>query len=431
LASTTLADTEIKPRLTESEILELAGRLREPAELTTLRWHALSRYLQAPMPDAVQHLWRYTDAASLLPNGELVIGGPVVSDAHPSLPAGGAAVTLQACAPPHVTLSPEAKQAGVQALPLAEAGRDLVRLGQLVGADHGLFEAINAAVWSAGALVHVPRRARLTGPIHVLVPAIAATTLPRLLVVVDEQAEVTIIEEHTAGSSGSHVIGVSEVFLAAGAQLRYVLLQRWEPGVIGHLTLRAELQRDANLVTTLACFGGLRAKWDVGTRLVGPAAQSEMVGVVVGEGRQHLDMHTVQDHRVGHTWSNLDFKVALTGRARSVYTGQIRIEPHAAGSEAYQENRNLLLSDGCRADTIPELEILTDDVRCTHGATVAPVDPEHVFYLQSRGIPYDEALHVLVRGFLETTIRRIPQGLRDQIDVIVEDRLRHLRRTQR
>jgi Fe-S cluster assembly protein SufD len=138
-----------------------------------------------------------------------------------------------------------------------------------------------------------------------------------------------------------------------------------------------------------------------------------------------MDHHTVHSHRSGRTWSNIDFKVALTGYARSAYTGVIRIDEEAGATEAYQENRNLLLSETCRADTIPELEILTDDVQCTHGATVAPLDEEMVFYLESRGIPREQAERLIVRGFLEKTLSRVPEAVRPQVVEVVEERLSH------
>jgi Fe-S cluster assembly protein SufD len=164
----------------------------------------------------------------------------------------------------------------------------------------------------------------------------------------------------------------------------------------------------------------------VGAVLDGEGSRSEMVGVTLSEGRQHLDHHTLHEHRAGRTFSNLDFRAAVAGRARSTYTGLIRIDTGAPGSEAYQQNRNLLLSPRAHADTIPELEILTDEVSCSHGATVAPVDPEHVFYLQSRGIPAAEALRLVVRGFLEETLQRVPQNLRPALEELVAGRLQRL-----
>jgi Fe-S cluster assembly protein SufD len=219
------------------------------------------------------------------------------------------------------------------------------------------------------------------------------------------------------------VIGVSEALVGPNANLRHVLVERWGPAVAGHLTQRGLVERDAHYVAATATFGGRTAKLDLGGILAGPGARSELVGVTLGEKRQHLDHHTVHDHRAGHTWSNIDFKVALTGRARSAYTGLIRIEAGAPQSEAYQENRNLLLSPRCRADAIPELEILTDDVSCSHGATVAPVDPEQLFYLQSRGVAPDAALRLIVRGFLETTLAQLPESLRPALEELVTARL--------
>jgi Fe-S cluster assembly protein SufD len=134
----------------------------------------------------------------------------------------------------------------------------------------------------------------------------------------------------------------------------------------------------------------------------------------------------VHRHTSGHTWSNIDFKAAVTDRARSAYTGLIRIERDAGASEAFQENRNLLLSERARADTIPELEILTDDVSCSHGATAAPVDPEQLFYLQSRGLTAREALRQVVRGFVEPTLALMPEGLRAEIEKLIEARLQRI-----
>ena len=136
-----------------------------------------------------------------------------------------------------------------------------------------------------------------------------------------------------------------------------------------------------------------------------------------------MDHHTEHLHEAGKTHSNLDFKVALTGAARSAYTGMIRIARHAGGSEAYQENRNLLLSEDARAESIPELEILTDDVRCSHGATVAPLDDEQLFYLKSRGLPHSQAMRLIVYGFLDQTLQRLPEATRERIEALVAHRL--------
>jgi Fe-S cluster assembly protein SufD len=165
---------------------------------------------------------------------------------------------------------------------------------------------------------------------------------------------------------------------------------------------------------------------DVGAILTGQGARSELNGLVIGDGRQHFDHHTVHDHRARHTWSNIDFKTALFKKSRSAYTGLIRIDEQSAGSEAYQENRNLLLSRKARADTIPELEILTDDVQCTHGATVAPVDDEQIFYLSSRGVPSSDAVRLIVEGFLKSTLESIPALLREITEPMISARFEEI-----
>jgi Fe-S cluster assembly protein SufD len=325
-----------------------------------------------------------------------------------------------------LTLNEPAAAAGILLQPLAEADAAWSTLGRAVPAQHGFFEALNAAAWSSGLWVKIPRRTTLASPLRILVPATGGAILPRLLVVVEEGAKATVVEEHCGGGQEASVVGVSELHLAAGARLQYTLLQNWDTSVRGHLTVRAVLARDADFFAAQASFGGAATKVDLGAVLTGPGARSEVAGVVLGQGRQHFDHHTAHVHQAPHTWSNLDFKVALAGRARSAYTGLIRIDTSAPHSEAYQENRNLMLSDRCRADTIPELEILTDEVGCSHGATVAPVDPGHLFYLQSRGISASQALRLVVSGFLETTLRRLPAGLRQELEPLVASRLARL-----
>jgi Fe-S cluster assembly protein SufD len=222
------------------------------------------------------------------------------------------------------------------------------------------------------------------------------------------------------------VVGVTEMLVGANAGVRHVLVQHWEDGVAGHMTQRAVIDRDARFLSATAGLGGSVTKVDLGGILAGPGARSELVGVALAEKRQHMDHHTVHRHTSGHAWSNIDFKAAVTDRARSSYTGLIRIDEKAPVSEAYQENRNLLLSERARVDTIPELEILTDDVSCSHGATATPLDREQIFYLQSRGLSATEAVRVVVRGFVEPTFKLIPEGLREELETLVEARIARL-----
>jgi len=396
--------------------------------VTAWRWDALDSYMEQPLPDRAVHLWRYSDPRRLLPQS--LLETPLGPDASAAieLPEKDPAVLLLPGRPPQ--LNDAARRLAIEIVPLAEMPAVSEQLGDAVPFGHGMFEALNGAVWNCGLAVRIPGGVRLERPLRLIQPAVSEANLPRILVLAGEGCEATVVEEFCGGDndvdSETHVVGVTELKLAPGANLRHVILQNWPDGVAGHLTSRAQIDSDASLFTVIASFGGAMTKLDTGAVLVGRGARSELVGVVLGEGEQHFDHHTLHEHRAPETFSNLDFKVAVTGRSRSVYTGLIRIDERAPDSEAFQENRNLMLSSTARVDTIPELEILTDEVSCSHGATAAPVDDEQMFYLRSRGIGETEALRLIVGGFLKGTLRRIPASLWPTIETLVDDRLTRL-----
>lgn len=415
----------------------------EPDWLSDLRDKAWAAYEAAPLPDRVAHLWRYTAPEQFVPSADAfgvrrsekanaLRGWPVpLAAAWERGEISGAAA---ACGSRVIRtgIRGEAVKGGVILGDLHEAASrhpDRVRphLGSAVGPDFGKFEALNAAVWEGGLFLCVPRGVALTAPIHLLrdLGTGAGHPAPRLLVVVEEGAEVTVIDEYAGGGAPDGGRGgvagapqanaVVEIVAQPSARVRYVLAQNLDRTVIAHFTQRARVERDAHFLLAQAALGAAVSKADSGAVLAGRGAEVLLLGVAVGDGRQHFDHHTVHDHQAGHSRSNLDFKVVLRDRARSVYTGLIRIAHGAANSEAYQENRNLLLSDGCKVESIPELEILTDEVMCTHGATMGPIDPEHVFYLMARGVPRDDAVRLIVSGFIEPTLARMPEDLRGRV----------------
>jgi len=408
----------------EAFVRSLSGRLEEPAPLLSKRLEALRILRQLPPPDRSAHLWRYTSPGKLLPPGPPEVADPGAGLVEaPSVPDGGAVVVVAAGRAPRITISDAAAAAGLEILPVAASATAVALLGRGVPSAHGVLEALNAAGWTSALLVRVPRNAVIPGAVHVVTLAGPGWSAPRLVVEAGMSAVLTLVEDHRGGGEGAYISAVTETSLHPGANVRHVLLQRLDTGTVAHATTRTAVARDASLTTVLASFGGSLVKMDVGAILEGPGAASEIVGFVLGEGSQHMDHHTVHEHMAPNTRSNIDFKVALTGHARSAYTGIIRIDTGAPGSEAYQENRNLLLSERCRADTIPELEIMTDDVSCSHGATVAPLDPEQVFYLQSRGIPGAEAQRLIVRGFVDPALSRMPPGLREPLEAIIAQRI--------
>jgi Fe-S cluster assembly protein SufD len=422
LAEVALKSIEEKLSLSSGLVEEISQVRRELSAAHSWRQRASQIYQETEMPDRVRHLWRYTDPNLFSLGNFSLPAKPGSLNQFDGLPPDEPAILLAGPVP-------EVNAAAAATVSLGTLGQnpeDMNFLGTLIGPQHGLFEALNGAAWTTGLVVRLKRGQVLSKPLRLVIPAGEVVHLPRVLILAEEGAEATIIEDHNQGNGKGRVVAVSEVFMGPGARVRHVLLQRWSAGVHGHLTFRARLGPDSHLFSVFASLGGAVSKLDLGAELAGSGAESQIVGVALGEGRQHFDHHTEHRHLRGHTLSNLDFKVALAGRSRSAYTGLIRIEEGAPHSEAYQENRNLLLSKKCRADTIPELEILTDEVQCTHGATASPVDPEQVFYIRSRGPDFQETLRLIVRGFLEGTLSRIPSTLRPEIEQLVTQRLSRL-----
>ena len=413
---------EAAPTLALEHIEALSRAAGEDGGILAIRREAHARLTPLALPNRANHLWRYTNPARFLPDGDPTAQAP--ADVAPTwrldeslsvaaLLAGGALRVVETGADAH--------NAGVVVEDLHRAAAGGL-LGTVVPAAHGFLEAINTAAWRGGVLVHVPAGVSLEQPIRLRLVA-GGMSLPRVFVLAGEDSSFEIIEGHVGGDGATRVIGVTEIVVGAHADVRYGLVQRWETGVTGHLTARATVGAGARFQMSLASFGGTEFKADVGAVLAGVGAEVETFGVAMGGDSQHFDHHTEHIHEAGKTRSNLDFKVALTGSARSAYTGMIRIAPGAAGAEAYQENRNLLLSGQARAESIPELEILTDDVRCSHGATVSPIDPEQLFYLESRGLAPMQAARVIVYGFLDQTLGRLPQTTRERIQALVAARL--------
>jgi Fe-S cluster assembly protein SufD len=302
-----------------------------------------------------------------------------------------------------------------------------------VGKTMGKFEALNAALWNDGIFVFIPDNTTVSAPVHLLREAgrSGSAFFPRLLVVGGKNSEMTLIDEYAGGSDDiddgrTYINGAVEIFGGQDSRLRYVALQRQGLGTDAYISHRANIERGAQMLTVPLLFGGNTTKQNFGVVLNGQGANSRLYGLLFASGRQHYDNHTLHEHTAGNTMSDIDFKVVLRDRAVSAYTGLIRIEQDARTCEAYQENRNLMLNEGPKAETIPELEILNEDVKCSHGATIGPLDPESVFYLTSRGIKTDQAVRMIVGGFAESTLRMIPEDLRHRISDYVATRLEGL-----
>ncbi len=302
-------------------------------------------------------------------------------------------------------------------------------LYHLINSQTGKFEAMNGALWQDGIFIYVPKGVTLEQPIHLLREAgqAGSAQFPRLLVVVGENADVTIVDEYGGGSvSGDGIAysnGVVEIFGQQDSRVQVCLPAAPDD--------RHELLSDApgadragaQMLTIPLAFGAALSKQNFGVMMNGAGAHSKMFGLLFGAGHQHFDNHTLHHHASGNTTSNIDFKVVLKDKTMSAYTGLIRIDRHARNCQAYQENRNLLLTPGTKAETIPELEILNEDVSCTHGATVGPIDPMSIFYLKSRGIEERDAIRMVVGGFVEKTLTQLPEDIQERIRQSVAERL--------
>lgn len=410
------------------EALAAAG----PDWLAERRGEAWQAHASLPLPDRAQHRWRYTDPAKLLPGERVLLPAPVFEDA---LGAGETVGADVATTGGLIALSEEARRAGVVLGSLAELAvrrPETIRalLGRIVPASETPFTALNAALWNEGLYLEIPPGLHVPHFVHLVrrFPA-SGLALPRLLVLLREGAQATIVDESLGenGDSGDLLVHRTiEIALERGASLRWIGVQDLPAGTTGASVLRAHLEAEAALVTQLASFGGALVKADVAAEMEGRGAHSEVQGLVFGVGRQAFDLHTIQRHDGPDTTSNLSVRVALRGRARSAFTGMLSIAHDAVRSQAYQENRNLLLSKTANAVSIPELEILTDEVQASHGATVGPIDEEQLHYLQTRGLRRTEAESMIVAGFFEPLLAKIPDEiLREQLRQRIEARLEH------
>jgi Fe-S cluster assembly protein SufD len=291
-------------------------------------------------------------------------------------------------------------------------------LGSLVRADEWKFVALNSALWSGGKLVQVPRGAASDEPVSITLSELAdgGAAFPRVLIVVEPQAQVRIVDD-SASSAGGFVSAVAEIVVGDGAKVEYYDINRWGDDVYNFKTVRAVLGRDAEFTALAAGIGSKLTKQRIDVEMPEPGATTKLLGVTFGSGKQHFDYNTLQNHHGHHTISDLQFKSALTDEASLVWYGVTRINHGASASEANQTSRNLLLSEKAKASPIPILEIDAYDVaKCSHGATAGPVEETEAFYLESRGIPHDVAEHMLVEGFFADVIERIPDAsLRERV----------------
>jgi Fe-S cluster assembly protein SufD len=300
-------------------------------------------------------------------------------------------------------------------------------LGTVVS-DQDLFIARNESSFRGGAFVYVPPGVALERPI--LLSAIQATSQTELdrrtLIVIDEDAQAEVWEQYLSATDDLDGVfnTVTELVVGDNARLRYVCGQSLSERSWIFGAQRAEVGRDARLDWVALGFGSARGRVRMQTRLGGEGAEARVTGAYATHGRQHLDFDTTQEHAAPNTTSDLAFRGVLQGRSTAVWKGNIIVDPGAQKTDAFQESRNLLISKRAHADAIPGLEIQANDVRCTHAAAVAQVDPEQLFYLRSHGLGEEVAKRLVIEGFLAALVERFEQGpVREQLAEALERRL--------
>jgi Fe-S cluster assembly protein SufD len=405
---------------TRDQVEILATRRDEPGWLREQRLASQGVWESTPMPDTRPEEWRYTPIRDMLKLDGLGLADeskPVTEfDALPEAvrarlrePAETAGRIAQIDASvAYRELADDLARQGVifTSLDLAvrEHGELVQRhLGTAVSGEEGKFAALSTAFWTGGTFLYVPRNVRIEAPFRVMrwLSREGSSVFGRTLVIAEEGADVTLMEEFSSPDFGAQTLSVGGVELVAdeGAKVHYVALQRWGAGVMHLTTDRLVAGRDSTITTLNLSLGSTVTRADIQCKLQKPGAHVDMLGLYIAEGDQHIDHETLQDHIAPHASSNLLFKGALRDRGRSVFRGLIRVHEGAQRTDAYQTNRNLILSPDARADSLPNLEIAADDVRCSHAATVGQLDEEEIFYLLSRGIPKKEAMRLVVFGF--------------------------------
>jgi Fe-S cluster assembly protein SufD len=376
----------------------------EPTWLSERRQRGASLIETLPLPDARSKGWEFTDLASLdLPSYTGADAAVEVSGGE-----GATVISLAEALDTHGELLEE-------------------RLGSLVSIEDP-FVARNEAEWRDGVLVHVPRGVKLSEPVRIEIPIAqdAAAINWRTLIVLEEGAEAEVWEHWSSPDDEVDALLNSVVELSVGqaATLRYVNTQDISEKAWIFATQRAQVERDGRLDWAALGFGSARGKVRMETKLAGPGSEARVTGGYAGGPGQHLDYDTTQEHAAPNTNSDLAFRGVLAKGATAVWRGMIKVDPGAQGTDAFQESRNLLLSPEAHADAIPGLEILADDVRCTHAAAIAQVDKEQLFYLTSRGLDEAGAKSLVIEGFLEALVERLAEGpVRDEISAALETRL--------
>lgn len=397
--------------------LDAPPALPGPDWLQARRATSAGHLAAAELPTTDEEVWRYSRI------GELDLGAVAPVEEGPAADAVAAARAHADLVAPErsglvivvdghlgaVDLAPEAVTAGVQAGRAGEVANAEAVLGAVAGAPTDYFGALSDARAPEPVVIDVPRGATLAHPLVVVhrTEREGGLSLPRLAVRAGENSEVTVVDLQVSSDVAAVSVPVVELDAAPSSRLTYLAVQDLGRRVWQLATQESRVGAQARLVAATAAFGGEYARLRSNCALAGRGATGDLLAAYFGDGDQTLDFRTFQDHVAPDTTSNLLFKGAVGGHSRSVYTGLIRVRPDARGTNAFQTNRNVKLSEHAWAESVPNLEIENNDVRCSHASTVGPIDEQQRFYLESRGVPTAAAERLIVAGFFDEVLSQL------------------------
>jgi Fe-S cluster assembly protein SufD len=412
------------------------------SELKKLREHAWNIYRNKKLPETNEEAWRRTDLSKLDPAQFLLAKGdadnkhatPPKDILEPLTSEKQAGQIVLNGSFSSVNNSKELSRKGIVFSTFSELKKSnpgLLEkvLGKIVKPEEGIFPSMVQAFGQDGLVLFVPKNVKVELPLHSVVWTTQEKTacFSHVVVVLEENAEATYIHETASLDAnvepGFHA-GIVEILVGENAKLQFVELQSFGKNVWNFSNERARVEKNGTIEWTFGAIGSHLTKNFTDLDLVGEGATGKMSGFYFTNGKQHLDHDTQQNHLAPHTTSDLLFKGALLDNSRSVWQGMIYVAPEAQKTDGYQANRNLILNRNAHADSLPGLEILADDVRCTHGATVGKIDPDEIFYLLSRGVPQKEAERLIVEGFFDPIMQRIPfEGVRNRFQQYIHDKM--------
>ena len=415
----------ISVTMTSTELSSILGGPRQssaPEWFRELQAKAWEEFEAEPLPTRGNELWRFSSVKNLTLDGYVAASdfsgetSTLTSPREYPKPA-GRIIFANDCLVSAKLMNPDLECAGVIFTSLSEAlekHSDLLRehfMAQSARLGSAKFAALHKSFVQAGTFLWVPRGLEINDPFEAfhLVQGDGAAVFPHTLVIAEDNSRVTLLEHFVSANPEDRgfACGVNDLVLKPGSKLNYVSIQEWSGKFVSVQVNSTVAAKDSAALNLALNFGGKYSRLESVSRMVDSGARSDMLAISVARDTQEFDQRTLQDHQKPDTTSDLLYKNALHDQSRTIFSGLIKVEPGAHRTDAYQKVRNLLLSDEAEANSMPGLEILADDVRCTHGATSGQVEPEELFYLKSRGIDDLAAKRLIARGFLNEVVDRL------------------------